>query len=202
MVTIPPENSTAGAHSPPRYDWYAEIPAEKPLEQGDLLEAVPIVIPPISLTSASPRALGHELSLELSFERFKVVVMTQSCDLVELGEEDQVILCPRLDYRELASDDSRFRGRDGWTKLVQGRFVGAHLINQCEIGSHLFDYQVIDLQRVFSVPLVVVKQVAVNQGGRVRLLPPYREHLAQAFARQFMRVGLPFDLPRQYPYAR
>ncbi len=26
---------------------------------------------------------------------------------------------------------------------------------------------------------------------RLRLLPPYREHLSQAFARFFMRVGLP-----------
>jgi hypothetical protein len=29
----------------------------------------------------------------------------------------------------------------------------------------------------------------------VRLLPPYREHLAQAFARFFIRVGLPVDVP-------
>jgi len=30
---------------------------------------------------------------------------------------------------------------------------------------------------------------------RLRLLPPYREHLSQAFARFFMRVGLPVDIP-------
>jgi hypothetical protein len=29
----------------------------------------------------------------------------------------------------------------------------------------------------------------------VILLPPYREHLSQAFARFFMRVGLPVDIP-------
>ncbi len=38
-----------------------------------------------------------------------------------------------------------------------------------------------------------------KQLGRLRLLPPYREHLSQSFARQFMRVGLPIDLPREYP---
>ena len=32
-------------------------------------------------------------------------------------------------------------------------------------------------------------------GTKVRILPPYREHLAQAFARFFMRVGLPVDVP-------
>jgi len=35
-----------------------------------------------------------------------------------------------------------------------------------------------------------------KQGNRLRLLPPYREHLAQAFARFFMRVGLPADIPK------
>jgi hypothetical protein len=30
---------------------------------------------------------------------------------------------------------------------------------------------------------------------RLRLLPPYREHLSQSFARFFMRVGLPVDIP-------
>jgi hypothetical protein len=30
-----------------------------------------------------------------------------------------------------------------------------------------------------------------------RLLPPYREHLSQSFARYFMRVGLPVDIPRE-----
>ena len=29
----------------------------------------------------------------------------------------------------------------------------------------------------------------------LRLLPPYGEHLSQAFARFFMRVGLPVDIP-------
>jgi hypothetical protein len=31
------------------------------------------------------------------------------------------------------------------------------------------------------------------------LLPPYREHLSQAFARFFMRVGLPVEVP---PFGR
>jgi len=33
---------------------------------------------------------------------------------------------------------------------------------------------------------------------RLRLRPPYREHLSQAFARFFMRVGLPTDIKRTW----
>jgi hypothetical protein len=29
----------------------------------------------------------------------------------------------------------------------------------------------------------------------LRLLPPYRKHLSQSFARFIMRVGLPIDIP-------
>lgn len=31
---------------------------------------------------------------------------------------------------------------------------------------------------------------------RLRLLPPYREHLSQAFARYFMQVGLPVNVSK------
>ena len=33
-----------------------------------------------------------------------------------------------------------------------------------------------------------------SKSDRIRVLPPYREHLSQAFARFFMRVGLPQDI--------
>jgi hypothetical protein len=40
-----------------------------------------------------------------------------------------------------------------------------------------------------------IEQGDLFDGRRLRLLPPYREHLSQAFARFFMRVGLPVDIP-------
>jgi maleate cis-trans isomerase len=39
-----------------------------------------------------------------------------------------------------------------------------------------------------------VLALAALFGERVRLLSPYKEHLSQAFARYFMRVGLPRPL--------
>lgn len=184
----------------PTFDWYMTVSGTTPLEQGDLLNNFPIVVPPTSVAEVPDEPVGHEIEESFTVERFNVVVMTQSCDLIKLNDEDEVILCPRFDYSELATAQPKFGGRGGWKNLVKGRFIGAHIINKCDIENHEFDYQVIDIQRIFSVPLSVVKQVATNQSERVRLLPPYREHLAQAFARQFMRVGLPIDLPREPPY--
>lgn len=34
-----------------------------------------------------------------------------------------------------------------------------------------------------------------GKGDGLRLHPPYREHLSQAFARFFLRVGLAGDIP-------
>ena len=40
-----------------------------------------------------------------------------------------------------------------------------------------------------------LKPLASSQKPSLRLLSPYREHLAQALARFYMRVGLPVDIP-------
>jgi hypothetical protein len=53
---------------------------------------------------------------------------------------------------------------------------------------------IVDFGRVFSLPMEYVQRHAENQGSRLRLRPPYREHLSQAFARFFMRVGLPQNI--------
>ena len=56
------------------------------------------------------------------------------------------------------------------------------------------DVRVVDFRRVYSLPLEYFRAFAVRAGERVRLLPPYREHLAHALARFFMCVGLPIDI--------
>ncbi|MBM4033230.1 MAG: hypothetical protein FJ291_15815 [Planctomycetes bacterium] len=57
------------------------------------------------------------------------------------------------------------------------------------------DYMLVSLRRVYSLSVPLVRRFAASIPARVRLCPPYREHLAQAFARFFMRVGLPVDIP-------
>jgi NADPH:quinone reductase-like Zn-dependent oxidoreductase len=56
-------------------------------------------------------------------------------------------------------------------------------------------HQVVDFHEVFSLPLdFLTAWVQAKGEPRLRLRPPYREHLSQAFARFFMRVGLPDDI--------
>ena len=72
--------------------------------------------------------------------------------------------------------------------------VGWHL-PECLIGGVEPGVRVVDFCSVFTLPLVFLREQARSSAKRLRLLPPYREHLSQAFARFFMRVGLPVDIP-------
>jgi hypothetical protein len=56
-------------------------------------------------------------------------------------------------------------------------------------------FQIVDFHEIFSLPKgFLIEWLKQNSHGRLRLLPPYREHLSQSFARYFMRVGLPDDI--------
>jgi hypothetical protein len=137
-------------------------------------------------------------SHEVLGRRENVIVMTQSCDLATRPDGsrgvDEVVLCPVYFKRELR-DDRLFRKAENWNLGKQGRFSGYHILNRCEIEGLELDYMVVALRRIYSLSVPMVRRFAESLPSRVRLCPPYREHLAQAFARFFMRVGLPVDIP-------
>ena len=157
------------------------------------------MIPPQGIVELLNDPSEVEIDTTIPVEKYNVVLMTQSCDIPKLKDDDEVLLCPLYDYSVIIPLMPNYGGAGGWKNLINGRFIGVHILNKCTIENHVFEYQVINLRRVFSVPLGIVKSFVSQKGERIRLLPPYREHLAQAFARQFMRVGLPIDLPSECP---
>ena len=182
--------------SQPKFKWYQVVQADRELEQGDFLNDVPVLIQPDSIP-VSKEEFEDVPMIEIeadSVSLYDVVIMTQSCDFNKMQDEDLVTLCPRNGYNSLF-------GKKQWDSLVKGRRVGAHLLNKCDLEGHEFEYQVVDLTRIFSICYGFLKKVAEQHGERIRLMPPYREHLSQSFARRFMRVGLPIDLPPNYPYS-
>ena len=57
--------------------------------------------------------------------------------------------------------------------------------------------RVVDFHEIYTVPKAFLeKLLCTRKQARLRLRPPYREHLSQAFARYFMRVGLPEPVSR------
>lgn len=182
---------------PENYAWYKVIRANNDLQQGDIFFNFPIYIPRTS-TPAELEQKGQNATVDE--KTANVIIMSQSCDLLKMRStvNTPVIVCPLFSVKEQV-EQGKMRSED-WEPLVKEEIVSARIIKSSEHRSHTFGFQKVLLKQVYTVPYKFLKTFSDSYGTRVRLLPPYREHLAQAFAKQFMRVGLPNDLPRTYPY--
>jgi hypothetical protein len=164
---------------PDEYPWYQAVTGTH-LEQGDLLRNCP--------------SYRLEADGSLSRESRNCILLSHSCDLAN-DKLQFVQVCPFWPLEELAQHVEYFRGRRGREDLRRDNVPGYHLLNRCGLPRLEHDFLVIDFRSLFGLHLNTIRQLAADQAPRVRLLPPYREHLAQAFARFFMRVGLPIDVP-------
>ncbi len=169
------------------YPWYAEIKGDEPLQQGDFILSCQIT----QLGSEAYQA-GQQLPAEVV--EYDVVTMSQSCDLIA-DKIDLALVCPFRSLTELGKLRKEYDDPKMKEKLRQGHVVGFHLLNNPQLNG-INDYLVVDFKSVYAISLKLLKQIASSRGNRIRLLPPYREHLSQSFARFFMRVGLPVDIPQ------
>ena len=170
------------------YPWYDTVRGKEGLLQGDFIKECPVVIP--------PSGISEEVSeVEARIVSYDVVIMSQSCDLVE-KKLDLVLVCPIWPLSEFEKKSEFFKARKGKEALRRGNVAGYHLLNQCVIKGFTMEYLIVDFRAIYSVPFEFLVDLASKRGTRLRLLPPYREHLSQAFARFFMRVGLPVEVPK------
>ena len=174
------------AKSAPSYPWYDTVIGDE-IQQGDILEGCPVFVPPSNLAETGPEATTFKW-----VER-DVIIMSQSCDLVkERAKVEEVLLCAVWKRSEIKSGE--LATPQGMEKARKGLLPPFHVLAECSLSSFTREVQVVDFRRVYTLPLEFIRKLAVSK-DRIRLLPPYREHLAQAFARFFMRVGLPVDIP-------
>lgn len=169
------------------YPWYTKlVKQDYSLLQGDLINNCPILIP--------PKKIEENNEIIIDIKEYDVVIISQSCDL-EQNKLDIVLVCPYEPFSFVVSklpkhEQSKRAKTSFYKQLKQGLQPNYHLLNKKEdfgISEHL----VVDFRNVYGVHLEFLKEHVKNSNDRIRLLPPYREHLSQAFARFFMRVGLP-----------
>jgi hypothetical protein len=159
------------------------------LAQGDLLADCPLPVfrlPPQNLENGQPQdalvALGN------------LIVVTQSCDL-ENDKTDFVALCQIHALPVFESINPEFAGRGKWETVRKGRVEGLHLLASPTNPADNREALVVDFGMIVSLPTEYLKQHAERLGPRWRLQSPFLEHFSQAFARFFMRVGLPSTIP-------
>lgn len=167
------------------YPWYEVIAdVHESLQQGDFIDSCPLLIPPKKM---------EVKSTAIEFIAYDVIIMSQSCDLVN-KKIDLVLVCPVWLLSEFQKKSDFLKSADGKEALRQGNMPGYHLLNKCDLAGFEKDFLVVDFRNVYSIPFTSLTNIATCKEKRLRLLPPYREHLSQAFARFFMRVGLPVDI--------
>lgn len=182
--------------------WYEEVNAAEPLTQGDVIPDCPVVkfSEAVVINGGEPRSLPAELEAQ------DCIVMSQACDL-EHGKVREVILCPAYplsEYEPVWQAEMQNRGqnasRKSWTRHLEeikdGKLWNLSMVDQRVLESGIgTEVRIIDFHEIFSLPRAFLESWIARAGSpRLRLLPPYREHLSQAFARYFMRVGPPLEI--------
>lgn len=166
-----------------QYSWYDDVSNSPELEQGDLIPACPIIIPPSTIIE-----VGSELNVKV--ELIDSIILSQSCDLAH-KKLNIVLVSPYHNLNDFLSNFNIGERPRIIKELKRGIQPGYHLLNKINDSG---DYLVVDFRNVYGIHIENLKYKASSFATRVRLLPPYKEHLSQAFARYFMRVGLPQDL--------
>ncbi|MEO8495413.1 MAG: hypothetical protein ABI614_10100 [Planctomycetota bacterium] len=174
----------------PEYAWY-EIVRRDVIEQGDMLRNCRVYFPPDDLSVAGIQE--GQPAVEFEWAERDVIVMSQTCDMVKGREKvREVLLCAYWTCEEIGGHLASPRGKED---ARRGNLPGYHMLASCNLPGFASDVVVVDFRRLYSLPLSHFRSLTTGADVRIRLLPPYREHLAQAFARYFMRVGLPVDIP-------
>lgn len=168
------------------YKWYQLI-NDGSLFQGDILFKFPVIEQKDDL-----QLLEETDDVEIYIKNYDVIIMTQSCD-IENDKLKDVILCPHWDINQAHEMDNSLKRTD-LDAIKKGKFYRYLMLNKSELDEFPMGIRIVDFGRVFNVSKSFVSSYASKQTPRLRLLPPYREHLAQGFARFFMRVGLPQNI--------
>jgi hypothetical protein len=164
------------------------------LRQGDLLEhcRIPLL--------GSTYGISTEVE-ELPTAHVRLLILTQSCDLViqpnrTTAKAQSVALCRAYTLAEFSGVRSDFAKSETREKARQGRIEGVHLLPSLTDPSDNQTVVIAHFREIFSLPFGYLQRHAESLGNRGRLQSPYLEHFAQGFARFFMRVGLPLDIPQ------
>jgi len=162
------------------------------LEQGDLLHECLVPVPTEDFDLAAQAGGTAAIPCDV----YDLVVVTQSCDLVNEPKPQFVVLCPIHHIAEFESVNPKFKAKGAWNNVLKGRVAGLHLLASPIDPANNRKALVVDFREIYSLPYGYVMRRASASEWRWRLRSPYLEDFSQAFARQFMRVGLPSSIPR------
>ncbi|AFZ08299.1 hypothetical protein Osc7112_3962 [Oscillatoria nigro-viridis PCC 7112] len=165
---------------------------ESTLRQGDYLPGCLVPIPVFDPTNFGKNSEIQDVQIEVN--ELDLIVLTQSCDL-DNKKVAQVVLCAIYHISEFEENNEAFKKKGKWNEVLRGRTEGLHLLASPTNPDNNKESLVVNFREIQTLPYEYVLKHASNLNDRWRLKSPYLEHFSQAFARLFMRVGLPSAIP-------
>lgn len=159
--------------------------------------------------SGNPKGPDERLYKAAKAFKADVVVMTQACDL-EHDKVADVVLCPcfplsayRLAWAKAEEARNNKPTDKNWASfcndIKDGYIWNLFILDAMQDSSVSTEHRIVDFHSLHTVPRAFLDTLLIERGTpRLRLKPPYREHLSQSFARYFMRVGLPSPVTKAW----
>ena len=182
-----------------KFEWYDQIENTEDITQGDIFLNIPIVKVTNSKDILDIANL-EDFEGQIEIEYADYIVLTQACDLARpKADLKNIILCRIQDVGEVGY------GKGKLVDIVEGKMPQFYMLDKCDTfeydDGHFrldeFNHHIVDFNSIQTIEIQTLKKYASKINKRLRLLPPYREHLSQAFAKYLMRIGLPSDIDRK-----
>lgn len=165
--------------------FWIEVAGDR-LAQGDYLPNCPVPVFPNDYGQSADASSVGVRSCDL-------IVVTQSCDL-ENDKVSLVAMCPIFTVVQLKAIDEKYGRADRLEEIRRGKWEALHMLSSPVLPADNWDVRVVDFREIHSLPVPFLGHHASKVGNPWRLKSPYLEHFSQAFARFFMRVGLPSSI--------
>jgi hypothetical protein len=157
------------------------------LAQGDLL-------PSCLIPTFDPQFGEADEEEIVPCKQCNLIVVTQSCDLAN-AKATFVAGCPVFSLEQFEAKSARFKEKGAWEQVRKGRREGLHMLAGPDEPTNNRQAVIVDFREIHSLPFNYLSNHAERLRSRWRLQSPFLEHFSQAFARFFMRVGLPAAIP-------
>ncbi len=154
-------------------------PADSQLEQGDVIDDCPL---PVFVDPGAPP------TGPVTVPTARVVVLTQTCDLVQ-GKAVRAVVATCYPA-QLLIDRQVLKPALVRDQIRPGKVHGWYFLPASAPAAWLPE-SVVDLRDLHTVPVPFLLGLLAAGKRRCRVLTPFREHLAQHFAVTYMRIALP-----------
>lgn len=153
---------------------------DDPVDQGDLIDDCPV-------TMVTNFAVDQSDQAKVTLDLHRVIVLTQACDLAN-AKADLAVVASVFEAQTLV-DAGVLKASDVKGPIRGCRVWGLYFLPaQSDAG---LPEVIVDLRRLHSIRLDVLRALCSKGRRRAQLPTPYREHLAKHFADTYSRIGLP-----------